>query len=297
MIRRMDEGYFPRGRSMLRRVQGERSVGLMYGQRALLIGALDARNYVGTALHSRYRERPFKRLSATAKMFETVFFGTRAEADKVLAVVDGMHRKVDGELPEDGGAFAAGTPYSAHDPELMLWTIAVAAESSAHFYELLVRPMGGGERDAFWRDWIRFGELFGMPATVAPQSWAEFREWFDGRLESEEMGLTDEARHVGRGVAFRIPVPRLESPLMEFHNLLLLGTLPPLVRDLYGLPWDLRRELTFRAVTRAVRTSRPLSPRAIARGPNARSFDRTARIEADLIEAGKPPIPLPALRV
>ena len=268
----------------------------MYGQRALLIGALDARNYVGTAEHSRYRDRPFKRLSATAKMFESIFFGTRAEADKVLAVVAGMHRKVEGELPEDGGAYPAGTPYSAHDPELMLWTIAVAAESSARFYELLVRPMGHGERDAFWADWVRFGELFGMPRDVAPASWAEFREWFDGRLASDEMGLTEEARHVGRGVAFRIPVPRLESPLMEFHNLVLIGTLPERVRDFYGLGWDFRRELIFGAVTRAVRTSRPLSPRAIARGRNGRSFDRTAKIEAARIEAGRPPIPLPALR-
>lgn len=290
----MDEGYFPRGASMLRRVQGERSVGLLYGQRALLIGALDARNYVGTALHSRYRERPFKRLTATAKMFETVFFGTRAEADKMLAAVDAMHRKVGGVLPTAAGGFAAGTPYSAHDPELMLWTIAVAAESSAHFYELLVRSLGAAERDAFWRDWIRFGELFGMPREVAPPSWREFRQWFDGRLESDEIGLTDEARLVGRGVAFRIPVPRLESPLIEFHNLILIGTLPELVREHYGLPWDLRRELAFGAVTRAVRASRPLSPKPLARGRNASRFDRTARIEADRIEGGKPPIPLPA---
>lgn len=290
----MDEGYFPRGTSVLRRVQGERSVGLMYGQRALLIGALDARNYVGTALHSRYRDRPFKRLSATAKMFETVFFGTRAEADRVLAAVARMHGPVAGVLPTDGGGYPAGTPYSAHDPELMLWTIAVAAESSAHLYELLVRRLGPGERDAFWRDWVRFGELFGMPREVAPPSWAEFRAWFDDRLDGDAIGLTEEARMVGRGVAFRIPVPRLEAPLMEFHNLILVGTLPARVRELYGLPWDRRRELSFAAVTRAIRSSRPLAPRTIARGPNAGRFDRTARIEADRIEAGEPPIPLPA---
>ena len=35
-----DSYYFPPGRSMARRVHGERSVGLLYGQRALLIGAL-----------------------------------------------------------------------------------------------------------------------------------------------------------------------------------------------------------------------------------------------------------------
>ncbi len=286
----MDEGYFPRGRSVLRRVQGERSVGLMYGQRALLIGALDARNFVGTTLHSRYRDRPFKRLSATAKMFETVFFGSRAEADRVLAAVHGMHAGVEGRLPDDGGGFPSGTPYSAHDPELMLWTIAVAAESAARFYELLVRPLGAGERDGFWRDWVRFGELFGMPREVAPEGWGEFREWFDGRLESDEMGLTEEARHVGRGVAFRIPVPRVESPVLELHNLILLGSLPPRVRSLYDLPWSVGREAVFRASTRALRASRPLSPRALARGRNGGRFDRVARTEAVRIAAGRPPI-------
>lgn len=278
---------------MLRRVQGERAVGLMYGQRALLIGALDARNYIGTSNHTRYRDQPFKRLVATAKMFETVFFGTRAEADRVLAHVARMHGKVEGELKTDAGAYRAGTRYSAYDPELMLWTIAVAADSSARFYELLVRSMGREELDAFWREWIRFGELFGMPRSVAPGTWAEFREWFDGRVAGDEMGLTDEARHVGRGVAFRIPTPWIESAAMEVHNLILLGSLPARVRELYGLRWDVAREIAFQGASRALRASRPLSPRVVARGRNAGRFDRVARIEADRIERGRPPIPLP----
>lgn len=289
----MQEGYFPRGISVLRRVQGERAVGLMYGQRALLVGALDARNYVGTAIHSRYRDQPFKRLVATAKMFETVFFGSREEADRVLAAVRMMHGPVEGELQQGGGGFPAGTPYSAFDPELMLWTIAVAADSSARLYELLIRRMERAERDAFWRDWVRFGELFGMPPEVAPKGWAGFREWFDGRLAGDEMGLTDEARHVGRSVAFRIPIPRIESPAMEVHNLILLGSLPRRVRKLYGLPWDVGRDAAFQLATRAIRASRPLSPRALARGGNRGRFDRTARIEAERIEAGRPPVPLP----
>lgn len=286
------DGYFPSGTSVLRRVQGERAVGLMYGQRALLIGALDARNYVGTANHTRYRDQPFRRLVATAKMFETVFFGTRAEADRVLAVVERMHREVEGELAVAGGAFGAGTPYSARDPELMLWTIAVAADSAARFYQLLVRSLRPGELDAFWRDWVRFGELFGMPREVAPRSWSEFREWFDGRIAGEEMGLTEEARAVGRGVAFRIPVAWIESPAMEVHNLILLGSLPARVRELYGLRWDVGREVAFRGACAAVRASRPLAPRVLARGRNADRFDRVARIEADRIAAGRPPIPL-----
>ncbi len=72
-----DHGYFPPG-SMLRRVQRERAVGLLYGQRALGIGAIDPRNFMGTLAPRPLRDRPFHRLVATAKMFEAIFFGTSA---------------------------------------------------------------------------------------------------------------------------------------------------------------------------------------------------------------------------
>jgi uncharacterized protein (DUF2236 family) len=290
-----DEGYFPRGRSVLRRVQGERRVGLLYGQRALIIGALDARNYVGTAEHSRYRDLPFKRLAATGKMFETVFFGSRAEADRVLAVVNRMHAPVEGELAADAGPrFPAGTPYRAFDPELMLWTIAVAADSGCLFYERLVRPLEAEERDRYWDEWVRFGELFGMPREVAPVGWTAFRAYFDARLASEEMHLTEEARTTGFGVAFRIPFGAVGFLARDAHNLIMLGSLPPVVREHYGLAWSRAQQLAFDAACRGLRASRPLSPRRIARGRNAVHFDNVARAESKLVKRGRPPIELPA---
>lgn len=292
---RSDDGYFPRGSSMLRRVQGERAVGLLYGQRGLLIGALDPRNFVGTLSHSRYRDATFKRLAATGKMFETVFFGSTAEADRVLAAVGRMHDRVEGTLPEDAGrAYPAGTPYSAFDPELMLWTIAVAADSARYFYELLVRSMGEEERDAFWADWVRFGELFGMPSSVAPRGWDEFREYFDGRLGSEDLHLTPAARISGFGVAFKIPFGARGFLARDVHNLIMLGSLPGSVRRRYGLAWNPGQELAFRAASSAIRLSRPLSPRRIARGRNTIHFDAVAREERRLTAAGRPPIELPA---
>jgi uncharacterized protein (DUF2236 family) len=289
-----DLGYFPSGTSVLRRVQGERAVGLLYGQRSLIIGALDARNYVGTAEHSRYRDLPFKRLAATAKMFETIFFGTKADADKVLAVVERMHAKVEGELAEDAGVYPKGTTYRAFDPELMLWTIAVAADSGAYFYEQLVRPMSAGEKNRYWADWVRFGGLFGMPPEVAPIGWSAFRSYFDGRLAGDEMHLTEEARLTGFGVAFRIPFGAKGLVAREPHNLIILGSLPPVVRELYGLPWNRRQELAYRAACRGLRASRPLSPRRIARGRNAVHYDNVAKAEGKLTKQGNPPIALPA---
>ena len=95
------EGYFPHRRSVLRAVHSERAVGLNYGQRALMLGAAHPVNFVGTQANTRSGARPFMRLAHTAKAFETIFFGTRAEADRVLAFVEKLHRRVAGEDSSD----------------------------------------------------------------------------------------------------------------------------------------------------------------------------------------------------
>src|SRR5687768_12957432 len=231
-----DHGYFPPG-SMLRRVQHERAVGLLYGQRALGIGAIDPRNFMGTLLHDRSAGRPFHRLVATAKMFEAIFFGPRDKADRILAAVHRMHSEVKGTLPEDAGSFEAGTPYSAHDPELMLWTIAPAADSAVYFYELFVRELSESERDGFWSDYVRFGELFGMPASIAPSSWRGLREYVDEKINGPDAFLTDEARVIGRAVMLEIPTSASRRAAMQAHNLVMRGSIPPRVRELYGLRW------------------------------------------------------------
>jgi hypothetical protein len=46
---------------------------------------------------------------------------------------------------------------------------------------------------------VRFGELFGMPREVAPQSNREFCAWFEGMLDSDEMDLTPNAQEIGYG--------------------------------------------------------------------------------------------------
>ncbi len=72
----------------------------MCGQRALCIGALTPLNYVGTAEHSYAKLTPFRRLVHTGHAFEKIYFGTRAEADRVVAYVRGLHEHVRGTLPE-----------------------------------------------------------------------------------------------------------------------------------------------------------------------------------------------------
>jgi uncharacterized protein (DUF2236 family) len=193
---------------MARRVHGERSVGLLYGQRALLIGALEPLAYAGTMQSSKAGDHPFTRLARTAKIQETVFLGSRAEADRALAAVHRLHERVKGELSEAAGAHPAGSVYSAFDPELMLWTLAVIADSGRAMYEAMVRPLSGPEREALWQDYVRFGELFGLPRDTVPGSYREFESWWSGKLASPDLHATEHALEMAPLVAFRQPVPR-----------------------------------------------------------------------------------------
>jgi uncharacterized protein (DUF2236 family) len=288
-----DQGYFPRGRSVLRQVHEERLVGLFYGQRALAIGALHPVNYTGTSQSTGGRERPFRRLARTANDFEMIFFGTRAQADKVLAKVQKLHQRVNGELRQDAGPFPAGTCYSAFDPELMLWTVAVTAESALYFYELFVRRLSAAERDGFWQDYLRFGELFGMPRDVAPPTYRAFASWWDEQLASDAMHLTDEARKTGRFVALEIPMPWANQPAKRVHDLVMRGSLPPRVRELYGLSWSSAQARAFPLAVGLLRGLRAAAPPAVRCGRNALSFALVAKTERDRIARGKPTPRLP----
>lgn len=291
----MDEGYFPRGRSLLRAAQEERLVGLFYGQRALAIGALNPVNYTGTAQATSGRSKPFRRLARTADDFEKVFLGTRVEADKVLAKVHTLHERVSGELPEDAGPYAAGTPYAAFDPELMLWTMAVIADSTEYFYELFVRRLHGWEREALWQDFVRFGELFGMPRSAAPATYPDFRAWWGETLAGDGMHLTDEARYMGHAVAFEIPMPAVNQGAKRLHDLIMLGSLPPRVRELYGLTWSGAQARAFPLAVGLLRGLRRIAPRAVTHGSNVRSFELVRSTEQRRIDNGRPTPQLPPL--
>jgi uncharacterized protein (DUF2236 family) len=271
--------YFPPGRSVARRVHGERSVGLLYGQRALMIGALEPLTYTGTMLSTRSANRPFERLARTAKIQETVLLGTREEADEALAAVHRLHERIKGTLPETAGVHSAGAAYSAFDPELMLWTLAVIADSGREMYETMVRPLGDEERESLWQDYVRFGELFGLPRSEVPASYPEFKAWWDGKLASPDLHATEHALEMAPLVAFEQPVPAIARGNLATQNLIIKGTLPPRVRSIFGIRWGRAHQTAFETLAATHRRARHLFPRRMRRGRNDVFFDTVTRGE------------------
>lgn len=276
---RESDYYFPPGRSVARRIHGERIVGALYGQRALLIGALEPLTYTATILGTRFSDRPFLRLARTAKIQETVLLGTKEEADKALRTVHALHGRVQGHLTVDAGKFPVGTRYAAFDPASMLWTLAVIADSAREIYEAMVRPLSTEEREGLWLDYVRFGELFGLSRDAMPAGYGEFSAWMKERFASSDLHATPHAKEMAPLVAFDHPIPFVMRPGMHLNNLIIKGTLPERVREIFGIRWSASHEACFQAIATAHRHGRRTLPRRVRRGRNDIFFDLVIRTE------------------
>jgi uncharacterized protein (DUF2236 family) len=289
-------GYFATD-SMAVRALGQRAVSLTYGQRALVIGALHPRLFVGTAQHTSHRTSPYTRLALTARLFEAVFLGSREEADRALAFTAKRHATVNGTMQVDGGAaHPAGSSYSATDPGLMWWTAAFTLDSVERMHDLLIGRLGPDQREELFLDFVRWAELFGMPRNAAPTSYAVFRSEFDGWMASDEPFLTDEARLVGRNIAgasgYHLPGRLVSSPALAT---VVQGSLPPAVREAYGIPWTAQQEAAARGIFLASRTAHgrvPLLARTpLLRGRSEEFYKVVAKSEQALIRRGGVSIP------
>jgi uncharacterized protein (DUF2236 family) len=284
-------GYFAPD-SMVVRALSQRAVGLTYGQRALVIGALHPRLFVGTAQHTSHRQTPYTRLGLTARLFEAVFLGSREEADRALAFAARRHAPVRGTMTIDGGpAHPVGAPYSAADPGLMWWTAAFTLDSVEFAYDALVRRLRDREREQLFDDFVRWAGLFGMPRSAAPASYGDFRASFDAWLASDEPHLVPEARIVGRHIAgaagYHLPLAPVTSPAL---TLLVQGSLPGVVREQFGITWGLREEAAWQSVAAASRLAHgrvPLLARTpLLRGRSQEFFKVVQRSEQQLVRRG-----------
>jgi uncharacterized protein (DUF2236 family) len=274
-----DLGYFPRGRSVLRRVHGARIVGWTYGQRALLLQATHPVAFAGLIANTEGLEAPFNRLAHTATTMERIFFGSRADADRELERIRRLHELVRGTIDRPAGPHPAGSPYSALEPEFLLWILACLADSAQVAYERFLRRLGDEERESFWQDYLLVGELFGLPRAEAPSSYGDYRAYMDERLASEALYVTEEAHEIGTRVAFDLPVPAHRQPALEVINFAVLSLLPARVRELYGLGWGWPQERASEALAASLRLAARVTPARLRRGSSAPDYELVARTE------------------
>jgi uncharacterized protein (DUF2236 family) len=266
------DGFFEAD-SMVRRLHRERLV-LFSGVRALLMQACDPLAVVGFRRHSVIFDDPQARLQRTDEWMSRIYFGSREEAEETGQAVQAMHRRVRGKTPAKYGPIPKGTPYDASDPKLGLWVLATLADSALVYYERIFGALAGDERDRYWREYRRVGELLGLPGDSMPATHAGLKEYVDGRMGDGSLWISAERRRQAVAMILEPPYSGLLRaaivPVTETVRLISTGLLPPEIRRLFGFGWDPGREALLRSTLLQLRVGTRFWPDAIRLHPAAR---------------------------
>jgi uncharacterized protein (DUF2236 family) len=205
----------------------------------------------------------------------TIGFGPRDEADRVTAHVRQMHKRVRGRLKEPVGRFAAGTPYAADQPDLLLWVLFTLVDSGVVVYRKYVGAMSRAQEAAYWEDYKVVGELFGLARSDMPDTLDDLDDYRREMLEGDTLMVTDWARRRAREIVLEPPIPWVAQPLLQTANFITIALLPDRIRAEYGFlplpPAPVRKAVVAGGAEYVKRVLIPFLPDRLRLVPAARA--------------------------
>ena len=246
-----DSGYFG-PESVSWRVHREVTV-LFGGARALLLQAAHPLVVAGANQTAMYDRNPWRRLQRTLVLTYTLTFGTKTEADAAAARINEVHTRINGIDP------VTGKTYDALDPELLLYVHACLVDSALLFERLTVGRLDDEGRQRFHEEQMLAAEMMLVPRTMIPPTVPALRAWLADVEDRGDLLVTDGARRVYE--LFLDPPEEAEwRPILGGVSRLAFGTLPPVVREMYGIRMSPMKAAAMRATFAAIRAGRPLLP-------------------------------------
>jgi uncharacterized protein (DUF2236 family) len=257
------------------RLHGEQWL-IAAGGRAFLLQAAHPVVAQGALDHSRFAEDPYGRVANTILAMTVLIFGTTHEAHEAARRINRLHQTVTGTLPEDVGRHLAGAPYSAMDPQALLWVHAAFVDSILSAYQCFVGPLTPADREAYWRESWRYARLLGLGDADLPQSYEALQTYMAEAVASGEACVGSGARSIARTILYP-PMPWYRRPLWAVVQNMTIGQLPAALRCQYGLPWRRRERLRFLLVRSSARLLRFLLPQYLGRSVPAMFAQRRIR--------------------
>ncbi|MBV9750016.1 MAG: DUF2236 domain-containing protein [Acetobacteraceae bacterium] len=239
------------------------------GSRALLLQVAHPKVAAAVDEHSRYRSDPLGRLRDTLDAIYGFAFDDRPSAERIVQHIHQLHTRVHGRTP-------TGEAYTALDAHLLLWVYATLIDSSLLAYERLVAPLSQPRREAYYAEFRQAGAVWGIPPEDFPVSLQDLRAWMGALIESGEVHVSTQGRHVGRFI-LAPAVWWAPPPASAAMRLITLWLLPPALRQDFGYSWGPRRELLARSIAASSRAVVPRLPGLLRDLPIARAADQRVR--------------------
>lgn len=207
------------------------------GIRALLLQSLHPLAMAGVDEHSSYRDDPWGRLQQTSYFISTTTFGTVPDAERLLAKIRGIHRRVRGTFD--------GVPYRADDPALLTWVHAAEADSFLTAYQSFgAAPLSPAQADTYVAQISSVSGRLGF--ADAPTTVAELRRTLASYRP--QLRCTPAASAALRFIVREPPLSLAARPGYLMLVAGAIGTLPPYARDLLGIRLPPGGTRTLRAV-------------------------------------------------
>jgi uncharacterized protein (DUF2236 family) len=259
------------------RVNAERLM-LLAWSRAILMQFAHPLVAAGVAEHSTFRGGALAsaaRLHHTVRAMLSLTFGADQQKMDTLETIRAIHRRVHGRLPQSVGPFAAGTPYSAEDPQLLLWVHATLLDSILPVYDRIVTPLSVAERDTYCKEAAPTAVALGADDADVPRTWAALRHYVDTMLDSGPIAVGAQARELAAAV-LAPPMAPLVWPAARLNRVLTIALLPPRVREEYGYRWGRSAQRRATIAINMVSAARRYTPRWLAHWPEARARHASA---------------------
>lgn len=225
-------GLFGR-RSMVWEV-GRESIVVLGGGRAALLQL--AHPYIAHAIHqhSTVLSDIQGRFQRTLSTMFAMTFGDRAEALRLARKIYAIHRGVTGEIRGDVGRFSDGHKYSALQIDAMFWVAATLWDTSILIFEATVRRLTPIEKEQYYQETKTFCRLFGIPSGAIPDTWVDFRRYFQDMLTSDTLAIDETARALAQRVLQ--PTRPSAQPMYAWLETFTASLLPRRFRSGFGLP-------------------------------------------------------------
>lgn len=229
---------------------------LFGGARALLLQAAHPLVIAGASATGFYERNPWQRLMRTLRLTYAITFATKDEARAAAERINDVHRRVRGVDP------VTGKPYDALDPDLLLWVHAVLVDSAIEFERRTVGRLDDAGRQQFHEEQMLAAEMLLLPRERIPPTVPALRAYIEEVVASGDLIVTPAALRVAG--LFKHPPREAEwRPVLRVVSQWAFGTLPPSLRDGYGVRWNPVKEAALRASLAWLKAVRPLLPASL----------------------------------
>ena len=166
------------------------------------------------------------------------------------------------------GTISDGSRYHALNPELFYWAHATFVDQVIYNTDTFIKRLTCEEKARIFEESKVWYRLYAVSERGQPETYEEFVEYWDSMLERfvPTPTIMYATGYIRKGLPRpkklkTMPLPiwkALSAPLNSMIRTIVVGTLPPQMRDVCELDWNQKKERRFQRFTATMRALNPL---------------------------------------